>query len=716
MNGFMSFLSDWCEWPAWGLNLAVGAGIWAALLASVVLVINVCFRRWITARQMAWLWGLVLLRLLVPVAPTSSCSLQYVLRCDPGSLLGRGTAADPNVPDPSAAAASKVPEPSAAPSPTASQPAIDTAEPPPDVDWVEPLLSWTWLAGGCGFLCWTLFCQWRFSRSLKRTALAADRRASHLWDECCPTAGLRRRLPLLQFDGVRQPAVFGLFRPRLLLPSSTVTLSDDQLRMVMLHELAHVRRGHIAVNWLLVAIRALHWWNPVYWLAAARFRNLREQSCDAFAIRRLGGGQPVRDYGELLLKLAENPKCASPWNVMLPASILGFLSSFLQKRAIRNRLKALPSAGLVRSRWHTAACAGLIGLVGVCGFTDAREPAPPPDHSSDWMPHVGSSWDSALPAARIDSERSETRVYNIEKAINQTAAVGKISKEEARLGLSFSMLTLLRAGTGNYAATTVEWAKSRFSLDDKNLSVNAPPHVHAEIAKNISAWEESGHCQICIESRLITDERDIASPTGISWQYLEAFSADRDDVPPTETRTGMPVVRAQSSVDDYIPVAVAVLNEHQTKRLVNAAQNATTANIFCSPTVTVFNGQLASILNRSQRPFVVGVQDGDAGPHPKIALIDEGLKLSLRASQSANAKTVHLEGAVELTQIGDVRTATASLRGKPATIQIPRVKHRRIDVSAEIPDGQFLLVECIPTFEEKTFFYLLLTVRRIATN
>jgi bla regulator protein BlaR1 len=712
MNGFMAFLSDWCEWPAWGLNLAVGAGLWAALLASVVLVINVCFRRWITARQMGWLWGLVLLRLLVPVAPTSSCSLQYVLRCDPGSLLGRGTAADPTVPVPGAAAE---PQPPAAPSPTADQPAIDAAEPPPSVDWVEPLLSWTWLAGGCGFLCWTLFCQWRFARSLKRTALAADRRASHLWDECCRTAGVRRRLPLLQFDGVRQPAVFGLFRPRLLLPSSTVTLSDDQLRMVMLHELAHVRRRHIAVNWLLVAIRALHWWNPVYWLAAARFRNLREQSCDAFAIRRLGG-QPVRDYGELLLKLAQHPKSASPWSVMLPASILGFLSFFLQKRAISNRLKALPSAGLVRSRWHTAACAVLIGLVGVCGFTDAREPEPPPDHSSDWMPHVGSSWDSALPAAQIDSEPSVNRIYNIEKALDRTSAVGKISKEEARLGLSFSMLTLLRVSTGNYAATTDEWAKSRFSLDDKKLSVKAPPHVHAEIAKNISAWEQSGHCQICIETRLITDERDIASTTGISWQYLEAFSAGRDGDPPAETRIGMPVVRAQSSVDDYLPVAVAVLNEQQTKRLASAAQSTTTANVMYAPKITLFNGQHASISMQTQRPFIVGVQEEAAGPRPKTALIDEGFKLSLRTVQSADAKRIELEASLGLSQIGEVRTVSAVVHGKPTTIQIPRVKRRRLDVSAEIPDGQSLLVECIPTFEEKTYFYLLLTVQRIATN
>jgi type II secretory pathway component GspD/PulD (secretin) len=130
-----------------------------------------------------------------------------------------------------------------------------------------------------------------------------------------------------------------------------------------------------------------------------------------------------------------------------------------------------------------------------------------------------------------------------------------------------------------------------------------------------------------------------------------------------------------------------------------------------APKVTVFNGQHASISMQTQRPFVVGMQEGDAGPHPKTATIDEGLILSLRTVQSADAKRIQLEGSLGLSQIGEVRTASAIVHGKPATIQIPRVKRRRIDVSAEIPDGQSLLVECIPTFEEKTFFYLLLTAR-----
>src|SRR5438128_1605126 len=79
MNGCMSLIALAWAWSADAFMLAIYAGAWAGLLATVVLVINFFFRRWLSARQMGLLWGVVLLRLLIPVAPSSSFSLQSLL-------------------------------------------------------------------------------------------------------------------------------------------------------------------------------------------------------------------------------------------------------------------------------------------------------------------------------------------------------------------------------------------------------------------------------------------------------------------------------------------------------------------------------------------------------------------------------------------------------------------------------------------------------------
>ena len=108
---------------------------------------------------------------------------------------------------------------------------------------------------------------------------------------------------------------------KLVLPTAALQLTDEQLRMVMLHELGHVRRHDIGANWLLALVQAIQWWNPVYWLAAARFC-LREQACDAFALQRLNG-ESARAYSELLLRLLEQPG-RSRWGLRCPRRLSDF--------------------------------------------------------------------------------------------------------------------------------------------------------------------------------------------------------------------------------------------------------------------------------------------------------------------------------------------------------------------------------------------------------
>jgi beta-lactamase regulating signal transducer with metallopeptidase domain len=560
-----------------------------------------------------------------------------------------------------------------------------------------------WLIGGAVYLVWTMLIHGRFCRRLKRVAACDDPRLIGLWDACRQQAGVRRHIPILPFDDVPQPAVLGLFRPKLLLPTAATDLTDEQLRMVMLHELAHVRRWDIAANWLLVVLRALHWWNPVYWLAAARFQSLREQSCDAFALRRIEG-QPVRGYSELLLTLAQRQTAGSRWRIRLPVSMLGFVSSFFRKRAVGNRLKALRTAGVTRSRWHTAAVAALVGVVSVCGLTDASTPEPPPDRSTVWESRPSHVWD-------WDAAPRVARSYDLEKALTRIAVDAR-TKDQARVELT-SLLTFLLKGINGKDPELASW----LSLAGRTLTLTAPANVQAEAARLLNAWEQAGQGQICAELRLITDERDIASTIGVAWRYLDAFASDRAADLSAEAKSGTPLVRARASVGENLPVAVAVLDARQVQALTQAVQGLRWASTSQSMKATTFNGQPASLFNGTQRPFVVGTQAATAGaPQPKIALVDEGLQLTYRATQTSTAKQVQLEAQVELSEIGAVRTAAMLLPGEPQSIQLPRVTRSRIDVSTEVREGQTLLIGCVPTQQQQEFHYVLLTVHHVWTD
>ncbi|HUY93377.1 MAG TPA: M56 family metallopeptidase [Pirellulales bacterium] len=731
MNGFESLFAAILSWSEEALGLAIDAGALAGLLAIVVLAVNICFRRWLSARQMSLLWGLVLLRLVLPVAPSSSLSLQNVLRftetenSPPSQIL--------DLPEAPYGGGYSQPLPALAANPYSSAPAalpaaaaaseLSTIE-----DWISAILPLVWLIGALTTFLGAIIVHGAFYWRLKKNAACEDQRLLNLWETCRQKGGVRKNIAIVMTDLIEQPAILGLFRPKLLLPVDAAELDDRQLRMIMLHELAHVRRWHIAANWALLFIRAIHWWNPVYWLAAARFQNLREQSCDAFAIQRMEG-ESSREYGELLLTLIRRQHSRPAWRVVLPASILGFVSSFFRKRAVRNRIKALPAAGVTRSRWHAAAAAALVALAAACGLTDASTPEPAPERSFDRLPQASHDWSEGLakpgPAPKMDFGPLVTRNYDIEKALKRIAEDAR-SEEKAREELKCHLTLWLGAiyGHGRFFASDAEhaksgiadafqvdqqWANECVSLDGTTLTVKASLNAHAELTRNLAAWEQSGLAQICVETRFISGPQDIASAMGISWRYLEAFADDDREELPSGISHDMPVVRAKAVVEDYLPIAVASLNEKQAKALLDRV-----TNLLQAPKVTLFNGQRAIVLDQTQTPFVVGIQERQSGAQdPKIAVIDEGIKLNLRTILSPDAARVQLEARIELSKIKRVGTVSTMLNGKPTKIQIPRVKRCRIDVSSEVDDGHSLLIGCIPAYEQKKFFYVLVTPRNL---
>jgi beta-lactamase regulating signal transducer with metallopeptidase domain len=128
-------------------------------------------------------------------------------------------------------------------------------------------------------------------------------------------AELRRSIrvvgPELSFDreGVRiivspvvaVPAAVGVFHPTVLLPSAAVQWSEDEREAVLAHEFAHIRRGDTWTLVLAAFIRAVHWPNPLVWIAHRQLRTASEEACDLAA---LSSGLPARGYANLLIRTA----------------------------------------------------------------------------------------------------------------------------------------------------------------------------------------------------------------------------------------------------------------------------------------------------------------------------------------------------------------------------------------------------------------------------
>jgi bla regulator protein blaR1 len=114
--------------------------------------------------------------------------------------------------------------------------------------------------------------------------------------------GIARGIHYAQCQLVNVPAVIGFFRPVVLLPMRALTgLSPEQLEALVAHELGHIKRFDVAVNFVQVIAETLFFFHPAVWWLNKRIRDDREDCCDDIAVS--AGGSSV-GYAKALATIA----------------------------------------------------------------------------------------------------------------------------------------------------------------------------------------------------------------------------------------------------------------------------------------------------------------------------------------------------------------------------------------------------------------------------
>src|ERR1035441_8341248 len=119
--------------------------------------------------------------------------------------------------------------------------------------------------------------------------------------------GIRHPVPVLEGRPGSMPMTFGLLRPAVFMPPEAARWSEERRRVVLLHELAHVRRGDAATHLLARTALSLNWWNPLAWSAWREFLKERERATDDLV---LNAGARASDYAGHLLEVARTMQSA----------------------------------------------------------------------------------------------------------------------------------------------------------------------------------------------------------------------------------------------------------------------------------------------------------------------------------------------------------------------------------------------------------------------
>jgi bla regulator protein BlaR1 len=346
-----------------GLFASFMSWLWCASLQASVTILLVLLAQWLLrgylrARWRHALWLLVLIRLVLPWSFESKLSVFNWL--NPLWLSSRPAALASNPAPAEAAVASEESAPTAT---------FQPPSPSPFQTRLQQALALLWLTGVLALPACLFFGLWRLGRSIRRQRPVTDGAILDLLEDCKQTMKVRTPLSLVETPHTRCPALFGFIRPRLLLPPGLLgRFSPAELRHVFLHELAHVKRGDIILNWLTTAPLILHWFNPLAWLAVSRMRADGELACDALALSYTTSER--KSYGETILKLVENFSRPAP----VPA-LAGILES---KTQMKTRIQMITSfrnhQGLPVLAMLAFTALGLLTLTDAC--TTAPHPKP----------------------------------------------------------------------------------------------------------------------------------------------------------------------------------------------------------------------------------------------------------------------------------------------------------------------------------------------------
>ncbi|UCE24225.1 MAG: M56 family metallopeptidase [Candidatus Zixiibacteriota bacterium] len=146
-----------------------------------------------------------------------------------------------------------------------------------------------WVVGVVLFSIYHLLGWCRARGFVKRGASPAPSEWQARFEKLCRELEIRQLVSLLSSALVKVPCVIGWIKPVVLVPASMFTsLHPSEIEMILVHELAHIRRYDVLVNILQTAMETLFFFNPAIWWLSRRIRIEREDCCDDTAIIKTG--------------------------------------------------------------------------------------------------------------------------------------------------------------------------------------------------------------------------------------------------------------------------------------------------------------------------------------------------------------------------------------------------------------------------------------------
>jgi beta-lactamase regulating signal transducer with metallopeptidase domain len=600
------------------------------------------------------------------------------------------------------------------------------------VDWKAIVVS-LWLLGAIICLALQIARLTKFVFRIRSSETVDSKHVESLVARLATQLGVRQHVHLLVTESLVSPAVIGLLRPTVLVPSSVVEQPAKQLETLIAHELIHIRRGDLWWALLQTIAGAVFWFHPFVRFAVAAVTRESERSCDEETIASLGC-DPV-DYARSLLQILEQKQ-----KLVVAPAVPG-VKPIEVTSARLERVMKLGHGSQKRTPWWIwvvlIACS--VAVLPGAGLLTAQETDEP---QKDAAPLVELAGQYKGPVLVVKS-------YKIADIMEQLEKKHPDSEKEP-------LEAMLKRHVDGYLATLNSPDTVLFRTTEVrkgSLIASLPQEEHEQLRNYLPKVREHGLRLVIVESRLIRGWKS-DSDGSFDWQAQKTSSFRRKKGQLVRTSHQDEVVQATVETDiakapiDEVnvaslinteasenvqhelqdvsslqqPVKQAMINDKQLKTLLSAKQH----DIIESPTMFLYDEHEAAIKDRMLRPFVTSTipmkgESGAIAHQPVISTLPQGAEMRVTPRIDGSDR-VQLSGDFVMSKIHHVDTFTfedKSRIGKSeestgkVTIQLPVMNVAQLKFDSSLNSDQTLCLRTNDPETPGTDLVLLLTPRLV---
>ncbi|PFL59484.1 methicillin resistance protein [Bacillus cereus] len=303
INVYLPHFFDWL----------IETSLMASILVGFILCIKVLFRNKLTPRWQYMLWIVLMIRLLLPWSPDSSYSIYSLLSYSSSvsEVIQKNTPSPENTVNDEMQHTVEL-EQNAETVTKNSEPEVNVSSEQQTTLSLYKVALYVWLAGVIILVVMTFITNRRLYSYIKKQPDITDEQVATVFNHCKQSMKMKKAVSLRLAGKIASPTVFSFFRPKVLLSKKHIKiLNEQQLQYVFYHELAHIKRRDVAVNWIMYSLILLNWFNPILWYAYFCMREDQELACDAYALTFIDKEEQIA-YGHTIITLLEHYSYQAP--------------------------------------------------------------------------------------------------------------------------------------------------------------------------------------------------------------------------------------------------------------------------------------------------------------------------------------------------------------------------------------------------------------------